>query len=92
MQLESRLQALRERFETVRACQQQQQELRQQLQEPDLSPATVQQIKTQLDDLEIQLESSLLDWRSLQEPFWQAVRFGGLGIIIGWVLHAIGRG
>ena len=40
-------------------------------------------IEQQLSDLEINLESVLLP-----DLFWQAVRFGGLGIAIGWVLKS----
>ena len=35
---------------------------------------------------EIDLASRVMTWQHLQEPFWQAVRFGGLGLLIGWVL------
>lgn len=88
-QLETAVQSLRERFERVRHLQAQQSQLEEQLQVADLSPDTVTQLHNRLHDLEMQLESHLFDWRSLREPFWQAVRFGGLGIIIGWILHAI---
>ncbi|VXD22975.1 conserved hypothetical protein [Planktothrix serta PCC 8927] len=46
------------------------------------------QLKTQLETLEFNLESRLVTWGSFKEPFWQAVRFGGLGIVIGWVLKS----
>jgi protein subunit release factor A len=42
-------------------------------------------IEKELEELELRLESKLLNWN---EPFWQAVRFGGMGIIIGWILHS----
>lgn len=91
-ELEAEIQAVRQRFEAIQTLKQQQQSLQQQLGSADLSPSELQQLKKQLDDLALQLEISLLDWRSLLEPFWQAVRFGGLGIIIGWVLRAISHG
>ncbi|HAN75568.1 MAG TPA: DUF2203 domain-containing protein [Planktothrix sp. UBA8407] len=50
------------------------------------------QLKTQLETLEFDLESRLVTWGSFQEPFWQAVRFGGLGIVIGWVLKSCSGG
>lgn len=50
--------------------------------------AELKQIQEQLEIIELNLESSLFSWRSLKEPFWQAVRFGGLGIIIGWLLKS----
>lgn len=45
-------------------------------------------IQTRLEELDLLLESRLLN---LWEPFWQAVRFGGLGMTIGWVLCSWGR-
>ncbi len=45
-------------------------------------------IQTRLEELDLQLESRLLN---LWEPFWQAVRFGGIGILIGWFLCAWGK-
>jgi hypothetical protein len=48
----------------------------------------LQEIKTRLAELELLLESRLLN---LWEPFWQAVRFGGLGIAIGWFLCSWGK-
>ncbi len=35
---------------------------------------------------ELELVSRVMTWQHLQEPFWQAVRFGGLGLLIGWFL------
>ena len=88
-QLETSVQVLRQRFERVRDLQAQQTQIEQQLQDSDLSPEAVTQLQERLHDLEMQLESHLFDWRALREPFWQAVRFGGLGIVTGWILHAI---
>ncbi len=45
-------------------------------------------IKNRLEELDLLLESRLLN---LWEPFWQAVRFGGLGIAIGWFLCSWGK-
>ncbi|MEM6518988.1 MAG: hypothetical protein AAF722_06600 [Cyanobacteria bacterium P01_C01_bin.70] len=88
-QLETAVQVLRQRFKQVQTLQAQQQQFDRQRQDPHLSPEALKRLQQQLHDLEVQLESQLFDWRSLHEPFWQAVRFGGLGIIIGWVLHII---
>lgn len=38
------------------------------------------------DNFEMELASRVVSWQHLQEPFWQAVRFGGLGLLLGWVL------
>ena len=48
----------------------------------------LQGIKTRLAELDLLLESRLLN---LWEPFWQAVRFGGLGVAIGWFLCSWGK-
>jgi len=48
----------------------------------------LQQIKEQLETIETNLESQLFTWGSLKEPFWQAVRFGGLGVVVGWILKS----
>lgn len=88
-QLETSVQVLRQRFEQIRQWQAEQHDLEQRLQLPGLSPAEITQLQQRLDDLEMQLESSVFDWRSLREPFWQAVRFGGIGIILGWILRSL---
>jgi predicted RecB family endonuclease len=40
----------------------------------------LQEITARLDQLDTALESQLMT----MEPFWTAVRYGGLGILIGW--------
>jgi hypothetical protein len=88
-QLETSIQVLRQRFEQVRQWQSEQRDIEQQLQRPGLSPTELAPLQQRLEALETQLDSSLFDWRSLREPFWQAVRFGGIGIILGWVLRSL---
>jgi uncharacterized protein YhaN len=52
----------------------------------------LQQIRSRIEQLDITLESRLLnEWKLMWEPFWQAVRFGGLGIAIGWFISTWGR-
>lgn len=51
--------------------------------------AELQQIQQELETVEVNLESHLFSWSSLKEPFWQAVRFGGLGVVLGWILNAL---
>jgi len=48
----------------------------------------LKRIQAELDEIEVNLESQLFSWGSLKEPFWQAVRFGGLGMLIGWMLKS----
>ena len=48
----------------------------------------LREIEKELETIELNLESKLFSWTSIIEPFWQAVRFGGLGILIGWILKS----
>ncbi|MBO0350198.1 DUF2203 domain-containing protein [Phormidium pseudopriestleyi FRX01] len=57
---------------------------------PSLIPELKQelkQIQATLEAIELNLESELFSFSALKEPFWQALRFGGIGIIIGWLLR-----
>jgi hypothetical protein len=54
--------------------------------------AELKQIRQQLEELEVSLESKLFSWSGLKEVFWQAVRFGGIGIVVGWILRSIAGG
>ncbi|HLO87821.1 MAG TPA: hypothetical protein VK203_22825 [Nostocaceae cyanobacterium] len=90
-ELERSLLILKDRYAQVQRDQQQkalwQQELKELKQNRNQSPeikAELKRLQTQLEALELHLESQLLTWK----PFWQAVRFGGLGIIIGWLLKS----
>lgn len=92
---EKSLEALKARYTQVQADQQRQTELEQrreavrsQLKSSKSSALKLelQEIEQQLEQLELNLESQLFSWRGLKEAFWQAVRFGGLGIAIGWSL------
>jgi len=47
----------------------------------------LQEVGEQLEQIEANLESRLLSWSSFREPFWQIVRFVGIGIIIGVILR-----
>ncbi len=91
------LQALKERYAQVQRDRIRQKELQHRIEEvrQDLRrersqqmQAELQQIKQQLEMLEVSLESSLFSFSSLKEPFWQAVRFAGIGIAIGWLLKS----
>ncbi|AFZ01038.1 hypothetical protein [Calothrix sp. PCC 6303] len=89
----SSLFALKDRFFQVETDQELQAELQQRLHEleenqlPEMK-VELKLIQQQLEVLEINLESRLFTWRSVKQPFWQFVRFGGLGIIIGWLLKS----
>lgn len=45
------------------------------------------QMQDRIEALKVTLESQLLSWREVQEPFWQIVRFVGLGLVLGWFLR-----
>ncbi|XHX77118.1 MAG: hypothetical protein RBJ76_22170 [Stenomitos frigidus ULC029] len=91
--IERSLADLKERYtqvqqdeQTQAQLQERQKQLKQQSQRSPSAAlkAELAQLQTQLDALEVTLESRLFSWGSLREPFWQIVRFGGLGIVIGW--------
>ncbi|GAB4133861.1 MAG: hypothetical protein Fur0046_05030 [Cyanobacteria bacterium J069] len=92
------LQTLQDRYTQVKTDQQRQQILQQRIeqgqrdyahtQDPSLK-LELKRLKGQLVELEVALESQLFSWNSLKEPFWMAVRFGGLGIVLGWLLKSL---
>ncbi|NET58768.1 MAG: DUF2203 domain-containing protein [Symploca sp. SIO2E6] len=96
--VERSLQSLLERYHQVQRDQQRQVQLRQRREQIKQElhhtsnrrslQAELKQIKDQLETIELNLESQLFSWGSLKEPFWQAVRFGGLGIVLGWILKS----
>lgn len=48
----------------------------------------LQELESRLEEIEGEIESRLISWSSFQEPFWQVVRFVGLGIVIGVILRS----
>ncbi|MBE9100027.1 DUF2203 domain-containing protein [filamentous cyanobacterium LEGE 07170] len=97
LELERSLEQLQARFLQVKQDRAEQRQLQQHLSQAEAalkqerSPALrseVAQLKQKLEELEIALESQLLSWSWVREVFWQAVRFGGIGILIGWLLRA----
>ncbi|MFM7426265.1 MAG: DUF2203 domain-containing protein [Elainella sp.] len=97
-ELEQSLQVLKARHAQVQLDQQRQQELQQRLAEAErakgprrnrAAEAELKRLRQQLEELEVALESQLFSWSGLREVFWQAVRFGGLGVVVGWVLKSL---
>jgi uncharacterized membrane protein YccC len=95
------LQQLRERYDQVQRDQAEQQDLQTQLHRLEYEQKQVQavadkaeltqqlqQIRQRLEELEFALESQLFSWSGLKEVFWQGVRFGGAGLVLGWFLRA----
>lgn len=97
VEVERSLALLKERYEQIQQDTHRQNELLSRLDEIQLDlrrtrnqelKTELQQIKQQLETIELNLESRLFSWRNLKEPFWMAVRFGGIGIILGWILKS----
>jgi chromosome segregation ATPase len=97
-EIEQALQALKARHAQIQSDQRRQRGLQQRLSQAEQElryrrsskalQTELKQIRQQLDELEVALESQLFSWNGLREIFWQAVRFGGIGIVIGWVLKS----
>ena len=96
-EVEQALNAIKQRYAQIESDRQRKIELKHRLEEirPQLAKnklpalqAEVKEIKTQLETIEVNLESQLFSVDVFKEPFWQAVRFGGLGIVVGWILKS----
>lgn len=96
-QVEASLNVLKERYAQIQRDQQRQAELKNRLEEiqpnrrrerTKLLQEELKQIATELETLELNLESRLFSFSSLKEPFWQAIRFGGIGVLLGWLLKS----
>ncbi|MGB5596513.1 MAG: hypothetical protein WBM62_21095 [Crocosphaera sp.] len=91
---------LKERYKKVQQAQKQKLDLEERLNTtPPEVTAEVQKINEELEQLTIALESNLLTdedvktlfWEGVRqgllgEVFWQIIRFGGLGVLLGWLL------
>ena len=85
---------LRDRYEQVSIDWQRYTELQQhqeELQAKKVNNVEKEPIKTELKHLIEELEALEMNLESVLLPdlFWQAVRFGGLGIVIGWLLKSL---
>ncbi|MBS9771705.1 MAG: DUF2203 domain-containing protein [Trichodesmium erythraeum GBRTRLIN201] len=96
-EVEHNLSSLKERYSQVQYYQKRKVELQHRLEEvrPEVGrqkthklEEELQLIRTELETIELNLESSLFRFDTIKKPFWQAVRFGGLGIVIGWLLKS----
>jgi hypothetical protein len=92
-EIERLLIALKERYQQVECDRKLQTQLHERIEElhQDQLPSMKTELKLieqQLEVLEINLESQLFNWRSIRDPFWQIIRFSGLGVIIGWLLKS----
>ncbi|MBD2260379.1 hypothetical protein [Pseudanabaena sp. FACHB-2040] len=57
-----------------------------------LAADEIKALQQQAEDLEMALTSQVFSWQQLKEPFWQAIRFGGLGLVVGWLLRGCAGG
>lgn len=96
-EVEQALQDIKSRYAQVQTDRDRQQDLRQQLSIAEREykqnrskalQAELKQLRQQLEEVEVALESQLFSWSGLRDLFWQIVRFGGIGVIIGWVLRS----
>lgn len=108
--LEQSLMTLKQRYFQIQQDLQQQAELSEQFgqieqewrinQQSELEKELIN-LRDQIQELSVALESALLSNRDLQrlfwkgirqgylsEVFWQIIRFGGLGLILGWLLKS----
>ncbi|HIK37308.1 MAG: hypothetical protein NZ901_08745 [Geminocystis sp.] len=97
-QIETQLERLKQRYQQVITAQERKEELlaRKKEIESQIKENRRESLKSELyylqkelEEIEVRLESQLFKWSSLSEPFWQAVRFLGLGIVIGWILKSL---
>ncbi len=100
MEVERSLLTLKQRYKEIQQAQKQKLELTERLEasSPELT-AEVANIQEELQQLQVTLESNLLTdgdvkslfWEGIRQGllgdvFWQIVRFGGLGVLVGWLL------
>ena len=79
--------ALRQRYADVRDAFSQRHQARAAIAQGHLPQAELKRLQKQVETLEETLESQLLTWNNLKEPFWQVLRFVGLGLVMGWFLR-----
>ncbi|MBE9069623.1 hypothetical protein IQ260_23540 [Leptolyngbya cf. ectocarpi LEGE 11479] len=80
-------QALRQRYDDVREAFFQRADAQAKITQGHLPRAELKRLRSQIETLEETLENQLLTWNNLKEPFWQVLRFVGLGLVLGWFLR-----
>ncbi|MEL7509575.1 MAG: hypothetical protein AAFN42_19770 [Cyanobacteria bacterium J06554_1] len=76
--------ALRQRYVEVREAFAQRTQAQAQITQGHLPGAELERLHKQIETLEETLENQLMSWNVLKEPFWQVLRFVGLGLVLGW--------
>lgn len=97
------LQQLRERYLEIKTAQAEKAQLEKQLENVQTSLAEkaqaeqamaalqseLEQVQGQIQTLGMTLESQLWKWHDLKEPFWQFIRYFGLGFATAVILHRL---
>ncbi len=85
--LDGNVTKLKERYAQIQTDQARQTELQTRkaaiANQPELA-AELAKIETELNEVDVRLESQLIPSGFLKDYFWQTVRFVGLGMAIGW--------
>ena len=76
--------ALRQRYIEVREAFSQRTQAQATITQDHLPKAELKRLHKQIETLEETLENQLMSWNTLKEPFWQVLRFVGLGLVLGW--------
>ncbi|MGD1857947.1 MAG: hypothetical protein ACFB2W_27235 [Leptolyngbyaceae cyanobacterium] len=79
--------ALLQRYREVQDAFAQRTDARAKITQGHLPQAELNRLKKQIATLEETLENQLMSWNNLKEPFWQVLRFVGLGLVLGWFLR-----
>lgn len=53
------------------------------------STEQIDNLQTKLNALQVEIAEYLFGWQSLKYPFWQIVRFTGVGILVGVFLRSV---
>jgi len=90
------LRSVNQKFDEAKATDEDRQNLNLQKQELELKLKTklnlrqrqelksqLQTIQTRLEEIDLAIAAQLVTWSSFKEPFWQIVRFSGLGFLLG---------
>ncbi|TRV44760.1 MAG: DUF2203 domain-containing protein [Microcystis panniformis Mp_MB_F_20080800_S26D] len=100
-EVEAAIASLKDRYRQINEAEQQKKDLEAQFSQiepqwrenplPELEKELVQ-IREQIQELEV-MELKRLFWEGIRrgllgEVFWQIVRFGGIGVLLGWILRS----
>jgi len=90
--LENRLGQLKTGLSNLLQLQQVQEQPESNLADRQALSETLATLQKDIDEFELELATQTLGWQHVRETFWQAVRFGGLGVVMGWFLAWVTMG